>query len=174
MIIIESHNNIIEIIIGYELGDSRLVVSVIPSTTVNYDDLSPQEQADYDSFIITIEGLLKSDGCSLIKSDRSPKSGISHYFMFYSKTGTKWFIILRVSNHSLGGIPNETDPKKLKASKLDAENRAKKHYADVANQFKRSSAKNQKWKLRSVIVNNEEFNSYDEALDKIDEILERL
>lgn len=43
------------------------------------------------------------------------------------------------------------------------------HYQEEANKYKKPESKSrQRWKFKKVLVNGKEFNSYEEALNKVD------
>lgn len=127
------------------------------------DNINPQALADYEAFVINVMGLIESMEFELKEFEKSTKSETSYYFAFYAKDNegnlkTKFIFIMRLSDH-----------------RLDVD-RGKNYRQELADKYKELPTKEgrQKWKLLNVVVNGKTFDSYDEALDMIDETFERI
>lgn len=91
------------------------------------------------------------------------KESASYYVSFYpvKEDGSKlnkYMINFRISDHD---IPNLGQ-------------RSRRYYQNLADKHKRTSGKHQKFRLYSIIVNDQTFKTYEDALDYIEKLCENL
>lgn len=117
--------------------------------------------ADYTDFVINLLGVFDRSDFEVIEERESPYSH-SFYFDLVKKDQAankdyKYVLYIRVSDHPLD---------KAKASSQ------RKWFASHANEQKQPKTKSkQVWKLHNIIVNQDTYNTYDEALDATEEKL---
>lgn len=150
----------------YDVPDES-VWSVISAgiTPVAWEDERVDEQAlvDYNDFVDNVYAAL----CAffdVVDIEESNKSDTSWYFWLYAKNkdgdvATKFIIRLRLSDHDYPARHRERDEKAYVEKK--------------AQTYKRSPEKKfQQWQIKGIVVNNEKYQDYDEALDAIYDELE--
>lgn len=146
---VKTHNQLefdITIILYPELHE--IAASVISSDPEEVDD---QALADYHAFILESELILEDNELMLLEKSSSKSSPTSKYYTICDLEqnivgSMKSVIFLRISNH---GATDDADIKKW-----------------IRQQREKTAANyNVKWKVREVIVNNQTFKDYDDALD---------
>lgn len=149
----------VEIEQWYEL----LVASI---RRIKRDDGTIDEQAlqDFEDFIVEVENLLLYYDFDLVEDHRSNYSKISRYYYFYprkkdtNKINEKYLIFFRISDHE-----------------LITDKDTKAYYNRIAQKYSRQeSNKIQRYKIRSIIVNEDRYYNYDDALDAVERIIENL
>ena len=143
----------------FAVAASRIVGS-------EYGRLQGIAKAEYDEFLINIMEVMDACGFEILDEHQSDRVGSdSAYFTIYKKsesseTDIKCLVFIRISDHDMN---EET-------------NRQRKQYHEMlAEKYKQPRTKvKQRWKFRNIIVNNETFSSYDEALDDIERKLNLL
>lgn len=124
----------------------------------NEDTLAIEEYTD---FIINALGVFDSHDFEILDEHTSNKSD-SYYYTLVKKDQVenmryKYILFVRLSDH---------------ANRKESESAKKTYYAHRADELKQPATKSkQTWRLKEVTVNKDTFNSYDEALDYIDNIL---
>lgn len=150
----------------YNVPDES-VWSVISAgiTPIAWKDDRVDEQAlvDYNDFVDNIYAAL----CAffdIVDIEESNRSDTSWYFGLYAKNkegdvATKFIIRLRLSDHDYPARHRERDEKA--------------YVERQAQTYKRPSDKKfQQWQIKGIVVNNEKYQDYDEALDAIYDELE--
>ena len=145
----------------YDVPDES-VWSVISAgiTPIAWEDDRVDEQAlaDYNDFVDNIYAAL----CAffdVVDIEESNKSDTSWYFWLYAKNkdgdvATKFIIRLRLSDHDYLVRHRERDEKTYVEKK--------------AQTYKRPAEKKfQQWQIKSIVVNNEKYQDYDDAVDAI-------
>ena len=157
------------------------IVTAVTAEAAAVSELAPLYEGDgihnqnafreFEDFVVNILGLLSTFGFKDVEYDISIPSGTSHYFTFYpiDKNGfpkEKQLIILRISDHDRteGMSPEERHEFRRKQA---AEN---KMTADrYAAKF--GKRKNQVWAFKNIVINENEFDSYDDAFDEVERYL---
>ena len=122
-------------------------------------------KADYDEFVMNVYALFDYYDFELLDLEESNRSSTSEYLTFYKKgestaSDIKCIIFIRISDHDLN---NETKSQR------------QRYYEKKAEEYKQpKSKKHQRWKFKSIVVNNTYFDSYDEALDAVERKLQQL
>lgn len=131
--------------------------SILPVTDELGNILDDQAYEDWIDFILNLEGAIINLDFEIYKDGKGDNDVSHYYYLRYKRPDgsiiEKTMYKVRVSNH-----------KRSKARiKKDKEER---------NYFKES--KNIKLKFKSIIVNGERYNSYNEAYNKSEEILKEV
>lgn len=140
------------------------VVSTIKPVKDSDGNIDEQALADYNDFITNLFGVLDSY-FEVVDFTQSPKDAkTSWYFWLFAKradgtVATKVICRLRISDHE---YEDYHDPKKEHEY---VEQESQKYKTPKDKPF-------QKWKVKSIIVNGDFYDSYDDALDSIDTQLE--
>lgn len=154
--------------VNYEVPfDESVVASSSEIKPVNLPDGSYDEQAlaDYDAFIDNIYASL-CHRFEVVDVEESPMSKTSWYFWIYGKDAngniaTKFLVRLRISDHRY----SERHSGKAERTYVDKK----------AQEYKQpASKKYQKWKLKNIIVNGQEYSTYWDAENAIDDEMEKL
>ena len=126
-----------------------------------YDDnmeIDEQALADYDNFIEELLGELEYYDFKLLRASESKSSVTSRYYTLANEEQVesddiKYIVFLRISEHH---------------ASLDEEQKAwvrNERRKDLERFKKPVTKKHQKFKVKEIIVNNESFASYDDALE---------
>lgn len=159
-----------KIIIEVNIGYWELMLTASISKIKNRNGLvNPQAYAEFEAFVDTIEGLMVTYDFEIMEDSISDVSKISRYYYFYprdKKTGelkNKFLIIFRLSDHAT--------PELSKDMKI----RRNKYFQTKSKEYsKRTDDYPQAYKVLNVVVNNKTFADYDEAIDAIDELFNKL
>lgn len=142
----------------------------IPSGRVIEDikDNDPQVIADYDAFVETIEDLL-IDYYHFELTYYDDNENNSRYYNFLAKDSEgnitmKFRLRLRISNH----VPHRTQKSQKKKNSEIENSREELHKFLNDNQISKLKAY-----TKVIIINNKEYDSYEEAFIDIDKMIER-
>ena len=121
--------------------------------------------AEYQEFLINVLSVIDENDFEVIEDTESPFSATSYYITTYKKSEStmdsiKCIIFIRISDHNLS---EETHKQRVNYYKSKA---------DILKQPK--SKKKQTWRFKNIVVNNETFDSYEDALDEIDNKLKSM
>ena len=139
-------------------------VTIAASTDPN--KLSGLASSEFDEFTTNVYATL--DYCGFEVTDVEYSNVVnsnSTYFTAYKRSEStakdiKCIIFIRLSDHAM-------DDRKKKWQDT--------YWKNKAQELKQPKTKvRQKWKFRSIVVNNEVYASYDEALEAIEQMLEKL
>lgn len=143
---------VIDIQVNHEVDTELLEDKKIRPVVVN-GQLNDQALADYQDFILEMLLELDDAGLVVIDSNESKRSKTSKYFTLadevqYANKNMKYIIFLRVSDH---------------VADLTAEQQKliKQQRDNASNQL------HAKYKVRSILVNNIEYKTYDEAIEYV-------
>lgn len=154
---------IYEIDVIYDVGteDSIDIFSVLCSYTDTikpiklYDGrVDEQALADYDAFVSNVYECL-SYYFDIVDIQESNRSETSYYFWLYAKNtdnviATEVIIRLRLSDHQY--------------PKHHSKRAETRYVSDTAQAYKRPATKPyQRWKIKNIVVNDTEYDSYDAA-----------
>lgn len=127
---------------------------------------------EYEDFVINVLALFDYYEFEVLDEKYSNKSKTSMYFTIYRKSESneadiKCLFFVRISDHDY--------KEKSKEDRKKTEKHRKEYHEREAERLKQpKTKKRQKWKARNIIVNDETCDSYNEALDKVEKILETL
>lgn len=118
--------------------------------------------AEYNEFIKEAYKVIRSSGFKIIEHYKSSRSETSHYVNAYKKSESsakniKCLFFFRISDHD--------SPKRTEIS------RWKFHQHKAYELRQPTSKKRQAWVFKDIVVNNKEYDSYDEALKYLKESL---
>ena len=121
-------------------------------------EIDEQALADYDCFIEELLGELEYHDFQILRASESKSSVTSRYYTMANADQVKakdikYLIFLRVSEHH-SGLDEE--------QKAWVRNERKK---DIEKYKQPTTKKHQRFKVKEIIVNNESFASYDDALE---------
>lgn len=117
--------------------------------------------AEYESFLVNTLDIFEDHDFDVIQEKDSPYSK-SYYAALVKKDQVenadyKFILFVRLSDH-------ENNKHTVKGKK--------RYYRDLAEKLKQPTTKTkQLWKLKEIVVNNQTFDSYDDALVEIDKLL---
>ncbi len=116
-------------------------------------EIDQQALGDYLAFVLEALSELDDAGLEVIEQHDSKSSETSKYFTLadegqYKNGDMKYIIYLRISDHVLN--LNKDQKKILKQKRIDDSSKLKV-----------------KWKVRQIMVNNEIFSTYDEAVEYV-------
>lgn len=121
--------------------------------------LTDQEQADFEDFIYNIGGLINTFQFDIVEEHTSPYSKASQYYAFYPSDSDdelcydKLYFV-RISTHKRKSEKDIPFPK---------------YYEKTAQQYKfPKSKKHQGYHVKQILVNNDYYESYEEAYDAIE------
>lgn len=151
----------------------RITITVVYQNTVTAS-ISPLLNADgsidqgavseYEEFIVNVLEIFDRHDFEVIEEAESNYSH-SIYYSFvkhddYDNKDYKYILFVRISDHSV-----------RESSKVGRQ----KYYANHANQLKEPKSKRkQTWKFKEIIVNNQLFDSYEDALALVEHRLDSL
>lgn len=142
-----------DICVDYEVDNIFLESTIIRPILTKEGEVDEQALAEYQDFILELLLELDSVGLTVINRYDSKSSETSKYFTLaeetqYMKNNMKYIIYLRVSDH----VPNltEREKKMIKQKRIGETEKLKV-----------------KWKVRSIIVNNTTFSTYEEAVEYV-------
>lgn len=181
---------IIKLDIDILLEQSSAVAAAISPIFDDKDRIVPDAWSDYEEFITNLIGVFSQNGYECIKETRenyrasprmakavrnsdlsaypSPYSE-SYYFRMYKKSESspeniKCLIIVRVSAHKSQEELESNPTKRLRIRRGH-----NTWLENEANRLKQPQDKSrQKWRFKQMIVNDETFDNYDDALDTIE------
>lgn len=152
----------IDIVVNYY---SDVIMATIPPIYDENGKLDVAALSEFQEFAINVVSVLDYNEFEPIDMTESDYSETSFYYTAYKRdestnTNIKCLIFLRISDHNL---------------KSETEKQRKEYYRNKADELKQPPWKQrQKWKFKSIVVNNETYNSYDEALEGLEDILNHL
>ena len=123
------------------------------------DEIDEQALADYDNFVEEVIGEMEYHDFKLLRASESKSSATSRYYTFANEhqveaKDIKYIVFLRISEHH---------------EMLDEDQKAwvrEQRKKDLEKFKQPKSKKKQKFKLKEILVNNETYTSYDEALEE--------
>lgn len=127
---------------------------------------------EYEDFVINVLALFDYYDFEVLDEQYSNKSKTSMYFTIYRKSESneadiKCLFFIRISDHDY--------QEKSKENRKETEkNRTEYHKREAERLKQPKTKKRQKWKVRNIIVNDEIFDSYTEALDAVEKMLKEL
>lgn len=147
------------------------VTSSIDPVQPNYPiDKSIDEQAlaDYDSFIEDSREEIESMDREIVEQNKSNKSPTSRYFTLVDLTqhvehSIQYMIFLRISDH----FPTDTDDEEHR----EIDQAIRQHRDSTKARLSAEQGHRVVWKVRQIIVNGERYSSYDEALDRVRQLV---
>jgi len=149
----------IDIMVFHELINNKVAAAFSNIKPIYSDDLELDEKAlaEYDDFIDELIGEIEYQGFKLLRASESESSVTSRYYTLADKEQVankdiKFLVFLRVSDHL---------PMLDENQKAWVRNQREKDRERFKQQQTKSS---QRFKVRSLLVNNEEFESYDAAM----------
>ena len=153
--------------------EDNIAASSIKPIKPNYpvdDTVDEQALADYDSFIQDSIAELEDLDLEISEYNISSRSDSSRYFTIVDLTQEiehtmKYMIFLRISDH----FPIDRTSEEQK--RIDEGIR--KYRNKTRAKFIEQQGHKVTWKVRQVIVNGQEFDSYDSALTRIKELAEQ-
>jgi hypothetical protein len=156
----------IKIVVNYEEVSTE--IPLIASFNNNVENLSkeirePQVEADYDAFIINVEAMILDEyNFELVNFEDSkfPNSVSRYYHIFprkNEKIHTNILYDLRISDHNIRD-------KRLSIKKT----RNATNNKDV---LKLNNGKAPKFRLKNIVVNNIEYDTYEDAICAVEETL---
>ena len=128
---------------------------------------------DYQEFLSKVIDVFDENGFNVKDIEKSSRSETSYYYTAIRKDeeaneSIKCVIFFRVSDHELRKNYEDNED-------YDLERSRSRHYQEEANKYKKPESKpRQRWKFKKVLVNGQEFNSYDEALVKVNNTVKSL
>lgn len=148
----------IDVIYEVEIHDVVASFSNIRPVYNNDEEIDEQALADYDNFIDELLGELDYNDFKLLRASESKSSATSRYYTLADEHqvddgNIKFIIFLRVSEHH---------------AMLDEDQREwvrKQRQKDLDTFKLPKSKKKQRYKLREIIVNNDTYSSYDDAIE---------
>lgn len=156
----------IKFIIEVEFLDT--IKSAIQPLLKEDGTVDPDSMKDYQEFLSKVIDVFdKKNGFSVKDIDKSSRSETSYYYTAIRKDeeaneSIKCVIFFRVSDHEFKKPDNSEDDYDIARSRS-------RYYQNKANRYKKPESKSrQRWKFKKVLVNGKEFNSYEEALNKVD------
>ena len=177
-----SKESILNLMIEVMLTDANLeylAASSIKTVRLADTQIDPVAFQEYEDFVENVLNLLVTYNMNVMELKPSPKSETSWYTWFYptdadGSVKSKVIFKLRISDHFNHWIPKQGKSQK-DADRLMKQSEAR-YNQETANRYKLPETKsgNQRFKVMNVVVNNETFESYDEALDYVDKLLSRL
>lgn len=173
---------VLDLMIEVMLTDANLeylAASSIKPVRLEDKQIDPVAFQEYEDFVENVLNLLVTYNMHVMELKPSPKSETSWYTWFYptdsnGSVKSKVIFKLRISDHFNHWIPKQGKSQK-DADRLMKQSEAR-YNQETANRYKLPETKpgNQRFKVLNVVVNNETFESYDEALDYVDQLLSRL
>ena len=150
----------IDITVFHELITDMIAAAFSNIKPIYSDELELDEKAlaEYDDFIDELIGEIEYQGFKLLRASESESSATSRYYTLADKNqiankDIKFLVFLRVSDHH---------PKLDENQKAWVRNQREKD----RERFKQPQTKaSQRFKVRSLLVNGEEFESYDSAME---------
>lgn len=150
----------IDITVFHELITDKIAAAFSNIKPIFSDELELDEKAlaEYDDFIDELIGEIEYQGFKLLRASESESSATSRYYTLADKEQVankdiKFLVFLRVSDHL---------PKLDENQKAWVRNQREKD----CERFKQPQTKaSQRFKVRSLLVNDEEFESYDAAME---------
>lgn len=166
--LISSSENVIEwtIVAHFEASDESSLAAntkIIPLRN-NEGEPDPQAVTQWNNFIDNVVSYIDYLDFEIVDDHGSDRSlSYSHYTSFYpaDKDGnqkTEYLINFRISDHIVSHLKKKS----------------RYYYQNLAKKNKRSQDSKQKYRLVAVTVNNETFETYEQALDYIEHQLESL
>lgn len=125
------------------------------------EQYDPEALALYDEFIINVLSIFDYYDFVILDEHQSPYSKSEYYTLVkrnqYEAEDYRYVLFIRISDHEL---------------REEGRSGTMKYYSDRANKLKMPKSKNKQiWRLKSVIVNNNHFKTYEQALDEIEKRL---
>ena len=143
----------IEVVVDFELDEEYIQSAKIRPVMTKDGQIDGQALSDYLAFIEQAESELEDVGLVIIDESDSRSSETSKYFTLadkkqYENDSMKYVIFLRISDH----VPDYTEEQKrwIRQKRDDTKSKLKV-----------------KWKVRRILVNNEEFDDYDDAAEYV-------
>lgn len=148
----------IDVIVEYDIEYVPVSASTIKPITDKSDRVYTQALADYDAFIEEIEYRFDDYDFIVVQENKSNQSDTSRYYKLanepqWKSNTAKYVLALRISDHE----PELTDEQK---KKIRDKNKAFKEQYKII------------YKVKNILVNGLECDSYDDAVDKVCESLE--
>lgn len=122
-------------------------------------------QEEFEEFVENVMGyIFQRDFIIEDEHESNRKGSLSYYAAFYPTDSDgnvmdKYLVFFRLSDHK------SCSDKKGKI-------RRRNYHRAVANDFKRSDDKNQKWRFRDIVIGSGKYPSYNKALDVIADMLD--
>ena len=123
--------------------------------------LDPEALTRYDEFVLNALAVFDAHDFEIIENHGSPYTH-SEYFSLVKKSDLenynyKYILFIRISDHDIWDRSKDLQ---------------KKYYSNLAETLKQPPTKaSQVWKFKNIVVNKEHFDTYEEALDAIDQRL---
>lgn len=166
--LIVSSNNITEwnIVAYFEAADESSLAAdtkIVPLRN-ELGELDQQAITQWNNFIDNVVSYIEYLDFEIIDNHSSNRaSSYSHYTSFYptdtnGNRKTEYLINFRISDHVVNHLKKKS----------------RYYYQNLAKRNKRSEGEKQKFRLVAVTVNNETFETYEQALSYVEEQLENL
>lgn len=143
--------------------DVSVAVSIAP---LRHEDGSPDQSAisEYEEFIINALEIFGEHDFEVVEEAESDRSHSMYFSLVkhddFTDKDYKYILFVRISDHQIRD--------RIKKSR-------KQYYDRRANELKQPAVKKkQTWRFKEIIVNDQIFDSYDDALDEIDRRLSNL
>lgn len=154
-------DHIITIDVNYERMSDGEEIPIAAACGMYYDTV----KEDFESFVEHVMGFIFQRDFIIKDEHESNRNGSCSYYATFYPVGDdgnvrdKYLIFFRLSDHK-------------SRSDFDSKMKRRNYHRAVADKFKRSEDRNQKWRFRDIVIGAERYPSYNKALDVIADMLD--